>query len=268
MLGKTGPTGLGMTGPTGPTGSPADQTNIFKGIAGENLDYLDFVYVDDSNRWYKGSAADDNKVDIMGIVVEPGGIIENCEGRISSPGVIKGFTGLSKGYSYYLSKTNPGKMTTTVPPIGEWQVFLGVAISDTEFLYEPGYVAILQAQESEWIHVGIAGEPLTYGNAVYQDTTMYGYYKKSYCTGNERQSRVDGIVISTSPVLTGEQVTIKLFGKIVNSHWLFYPGSAIYLSSSAGVLTVNKPVSGYTTYVGRALNEYTLWLNPELPVPV
>jgi len=268
-LGPTGPTGLGPTGRTGPTGSSATSSNVFTAVAGENLGQFDAVYLNaDENKWYKADASDSTKVDVSGIVTNTGGILADHDGQIMAPGVLSGFSGLTQGSVYYLSKTTPGALTTTRPTSGEWEVPLGVAISDSSFLYEPGYTAILQAEDLEWIHTGIAGEPLDYGDVVFQDTAAYGYYRKASCLGNIRQSRADGIVINTSSVLTHGTVTIRLFGKVAGVRWLFYPGSLLYLSSTSGVITVNKPVSGYQTYVGRALNEYTVWFHPSLPVAV
>jgi hypothetical protein len=173
-LGDTGPTGLGPTGstgsvgPTGPSGGPLGPTgptgsiNGFIGTAGEALSQFNVVYLSSSDqKWYKAQANSDAKVDSYGIVTEAGGIAQNGTGQISGPGTISGMTGVSPGSQYFLSNSVGGGMTTTTPTIGDWEVPLGIGISTTSLLFEPGYIAVKRSQVATIDVVGGRLEALT-----------------------------------------------------------------------------------------------------------
>ena len=267
QLGKTGPTGpYGLTGSIGPTGVAGSNYSLFLGVAGETLNEFDKVYLNASNnRWYKAIASDESKVDVYGIVTNPNGILINHEGEMSAPSIIKNLEGLESGYVYYLSNTVAGDWTTTPPLPGEWEVPLGLALSPTEFLFEPGYNSFLQTEDLEWVHFGTAGEDLIYGNVVYQDTSSGGFYRKSISSGNIRQSRADGIVLSDT-IRANSTGRIRLLGKFIDEvHWSFFPGSLVYLSSTPGIVTTNPPLNGYLTVIGRVLVPDTIWFNPKYP---
>jgi hypothetical protein len=266
QLGKTGPTGpYGLTGDLGPTGDAGANYNLFLGIAGETLNQFDKVYLSSSNnRWYKAIASDATKVDVYGIVTQPNGILSGHQGELAAPSVITNLYGLSAGAIYYLSNTVLGGWTTDVPVSGDWEVPLGVALSSSDFLFEPGYISIQRTEDTEEIHLGTAGENLSFGDIVYQDTSSNGYYKKSFPSGNIRQSRADGIVLS-STISTNRVGQIRLIGKFIREDWTWIPGSLLYLSVDAGLISVNQPLSGYLTYIGRALSSNTIWFNPSLP---
>ena len=267
-LGKTGPTGpKGTTGDYGPTGDSGSSRSLFFGSAGETLIEFDKVYLSPSNnKWYKAIASGASTVDVYGIVTSPNGILVGQEGEISAPGVINNLTGLSAGSVYYLSPTIPGDWTTTQPETGQWQVPLGIATSSTDFLFQPGFISFLQSEELEWVDIGVAGEALNYGDVVYQDTSTPGYYKKSSSGGNVRQARADGLVMDNSVLIEG-QVRVRMLGKFINSaHWDFYPGSVVYLSLTAGQVSMNQSLHGYNTIIGRALTSDMIWFNPGYPV--
>lgn len=269
QLGKTGPTGpIGLTGDLGPTGEAGANYSLFLGIAGELLNQFDKVYLDSNNRWYKALASDSSKVDVYGIVTQPNGILSGHQGEIAGPSIITNLFNLSAGSIYYLSKTTAGDWTTEIPESGDWEVPLGVALSSTEFLFEPGYISIQRTEDVEEIHIGIAGENLNYGDIVYQDTSDSGKYKKSITNGTSRQARADAIVL-TSALSVGQSGRFRLLGKFLNENWVWTPGSLLYISAaSPGAISINQPLSGYLTFIGRALTSTTIWFNPNLPVSI
>ncbi len=67
--------------------------------------------------------------------------------------------------------------------------------------------------------------------------------------------RVAGI--STETVLEGEDVNIRVTGKVENPLWDLTPGKAYYLSTG-GEISTDIPLTGFFQRIGRALNSTTL----------
>jgi hypothetical protein len=120
----------------------AGTSNIITGTAGESISYGDACYLSSSNgKWYKAKADAYATMDAYAICYDLDGLLADEEGNFCVPGMINQLSGLTPGAIYYLSKATAGAWTTTPPNSGDWEVVLGLGITEEEFLFNPGYIA-------------------------------------------------------------------------------------------------------------------------------
>jgi hypothetical protein len=273
--GAPGPQGLGgpqgyqgfpgYTGPTGPQGSQGiDGRAIFTGTAGESLSQFDLVYLNADGKWYKAKADAETTASSYGLVTQSGGISLNGSGTISGPGMLTGMSGLTPGAIYYLSNATAGAWTTAAPVIGSWEVCLGIALSSSTFLFEPGYIAFQRTEDLDNTVMGTAGEVLAEFQVVYSDPADSGKYKKAKNNGTARQASAVGLVVEVGGIGNGSVGRIRTLGKISNGSWSWTPGDDLYLDSTSGGLIATKPstIGEYVTHLGYAISATDIWLFP------
>lgn len=148
-VGPTGPTGnAGATGPsgiTGPTGFGLPITT--SGIAGENLNQFDLVYVDINNNYrYKKSTNIGTSLqsEVVGIVTQSGGIVNGQAGTISLFGIfVNPLWNFTPHTKLYLGVN--GTFTQTVSTVtGTYVVPCGFVISNSIIFFnvESGWEVI------------------------------------------------------------------------------------------------------------------------------
>jgi hypothetical protein len=109
----------------------------FDGIAGEVLAPGEIVYISkgtggDSGRTagrvYKAEAANDDRINFVGVVTTVAGIGDTVTVQVS--GEVAGLTGLSLGEQLFLSTTTPGGVVNVAPSAAnQWVVQVGIAKS-------------------------------------------------------------------------------------------------------------------------------------------
>lgn len=78
----------------------------------------------------------------IGVVTEAAILGDTAE--FQTHGIVGGFSGLTPGAKYYLSAATAGLVIATAPSsVGEYVVFLGIAISATELLFIPSIIVLL-----------------------------------------------------------------------------------------------------------------------------
>lgn len=177
--------------------------------------------------------------------------------------LVAGTEFLTPGALYYLSKDNPGRITTTAPGDGgECVVLIGRATSATSLDIELSPPILLSGAAED--------EDPTVHTATFDDSTAVGsvlYIKSDGHTGladasAEATSMVAGIAIeAVTGGQTGHYITD---GFIERDDWTpitgsanLTPGTVYYLSLTAGGLTDTPPeeVGESIVIVGRALTE-------------
>lgn len=107
----------------------------------------------------------------------------------------------------------------------------------------------------------VAGEELTTGQVVYQDSSDSGKCKLAQQDGTEAESDVIALVIDATIGLDAAG-SMLLWGIVTNNTWTWTPGAVLYLSDTPGGMTETKPVSGNITRCGKALTSTTVLFAP------
>jgi hypothetical protein len=175
---------------------------------------------------------------------------------------------LNTGAIYYLSKTTAGAWTTTAPTPGDWEVPLGIAISATEFLFEPGYISFQRTEATEDTEVGTAGEALSQYDVVYCDYADGGKWKKAQNDGTVKEANATAIVIASGGISNGSTGLVQFVGKISNVSWSWTPGKDLYVDATAGALTESDLPSTASSGTnikpcGFAITATKIWFNPQ-----
>lgn len=105
--------------------------------AGGTVTALDVVYPSANNQVSRAQANSATTAKFAGIAVESGTAGGSIDYQIV--GIVEGFTGLTVGNYYYLSATTAGAIVS--PPnagTGQYIVLIGIALSSTALLLQPG----------------------------------------------------------------------------------------------------------------------------------
>jgi hypothetical protein len=111
---------------------------------------------------------------------------------------------------------------------------------------------------------GTAGEALNEFDLVYQDFTDSGIFYKAV---NNAIMSTDciGVVTESGGILQGAIGEITVGRKfITNPGWTFPSGSVIYVSSTPGICTDVKPLSGYIKPVGQLVGSNTILFDAQV----
>jgi hypothetical protein len=181
--------------------------------------------------------------------------------------LLTGLSSLVPGSIYYLSDTVPGAWTTAAPSLGTWEVSLGIALSSTTFLFDPGYIAFKRTEDLENVVIGTAGETINRFDIVFSDTADSGEYKKAINNGTLAQATSVGIVIEDAGIGNNSTGRIRILGKVTNNSWNLTPGSDIYLGSTAGSITQTAPtgLGTFVVHLGYAISPTEIWFSPLFP---
>ncbi len=108
---------------------------------------------------------------------------------------------------------------------------------------------------------GIAGETLVFGDHVVLNNSEE-WIKTIATTENQTRGHVGIVVVSGA---SGAEIGLLLMGYIRDDSWEFTTGSAIYISTTSGLLTNTRPTTGgqFVRVVGFAKNANSIWYSPD-----
>lgn len=220
---------------------------IMPGTAGETLAAGQLVYFKESDqRWWKTDADAFATTAEVKLGIAQGAATAGVTVNINLGGYDTTVTGLTAGFSYFVSGTAGGFALSP----GAIQKFVGWAVTSTSFIFQPDAIAENFVFDS-------AGETISPGQWVYFKTSDQKWWK----TDADAAATANGVRIGVAQTtaIANSLMLVRIAG-LDQTQTGLVAGSPYYLSGTLGAISATPGT--FPQFVGRAISATEIMMNP------